>query len=95
MSSEVKKSISAKLDRSKPTIFDKIISKEIPAKIIFENDKLLAFHDVSPQAPVHFLVIPKKRIALLDDAEESDKEVCPRSHQYRNKKINIFSCLVS
>ncbi|XP_045483670.1 histidine triad nucleotide-binding protein 1-like [Harmonia axyridis] len=75
MSSEVKKSISAKLDRSKPTIFDKIISKEIPAKIIFENDKLLAFHDVSPQAPVHFLVIPKKRIALLDDAEESDKEL--------------------
>ncbi|XP_044761521.1 histidine triad nucleotide-binding protein 1-like [Coccinella septempunctata] len=75
ISSEVEKAVSAKLDRSKPTIFDKIISKEIPADIIYENDRLLAFNDVSPQAPVHFLVIPKKRIALLNDAEENDKDL--------------------
>ncbi|KAL3279946.1 hypothetical protein HHI36_017452 [Cryptolaemus montrouzieri] len=75
MSSEVEKALSAKLDANKPTIFDKIISKEIPAKIIYENDKVLAFHDVSPQAPVHFLVIPKRRIALLDEAKENDKEL--------------------
>lgn len=75
MSSEVEKAQLAHLDRSKPTIFDKIISKEIPADIIFENDRLLAFNDVNPQAPTHFLVIPKKRIAMLDTAEENDKEV--------------------
>jgi len=42
-----------------PTIFDKIISKEIPANIVYEDEKALAFHDVSPQAPKHILVIPK------------------------------------
>lgn len=41
------------------TIFSKIIRKEIPAKIVFENDKVLAFHDINPQAPVHILIIPK------------------------------------
>ena len=43
-------------------IFQRIIDKEIPAKIIYEDDQCLAFHDVSPQAPVHVLVIPKKKI---------------------------------
>ncbi len=54
------------------TIFGKIIRKEIPAKIIFEDDQCLAFHDVAPQAPVHFLVIPKKPISMLSKAEEED-----------------------
>lgn len=56
-----------------PTIFDKIISKEIPAKIIYEDDQALAFHDVNPQAPIHILVIPKRRISMLSTAVESDK----------------------
>lgn len=47
-------------DSGAPTIFDKIISKEIPAQIIYEDEKCLAFRDINPQAPVHFLVIPKK-----------------------------------
>ncbi len=47
-----------------PTIFDKIISKQIPAKIIYEDDTALAFRDINPQAPVHFLVIPKHRDGL-------------------------------
>ena len=51
-------------DEGKPTIFDKIISKEIPANVIYEDDKCLAFRDISPQAPVHFLVIPKVRDGL-------------------------------
>ncbi len=46
------------------TIFSKIINKEIHADILFENDKILAFRDISPQAPVHFLVIPKKEIRI-------------------------------
>ncbi|MBP6218511.1 MAG: histidine triad nucleotide-binding protein [Oligoflexales bacterium] len=44
------------------TIFDKIIRKEIPSKIVFENAHVLAFHDISPQAPVHVLVVPKKKL---------------------------------
>jgi galactose-1-phosphate uridylyltransferase len=60
-----------------PTIFGKIAAKEIPSDIIFEDDKCLAFRDVAPQAPVHFLVIPKHvgNLARLSKAEESDKEL--------------------
>lgn len=56
------------------TIFDKIIQKEIPADIIYEDEQCLAFRDVSPQGPVHFLVIPKHRGTLtrLSNAEECD-----------------------
>lgn len=60
---------------NQPTIFDKIISKEIPATIIYEDEKCLAFRDIAPQAPVHFLVIPKIRINRLEDAKDSDAEV--------------------
>jgi len=54
------------------TIFGKIIRKEIPAKIVYEDDLCLAFHDVSPQAPVHVLLIPKKPIDMLQNVEECD-----------------------
>ncbi len=57
------------------TIFGKIIRKEIPAKIIHEDDQCLAFHDVTPQAPTHFLVIPKKPIQQLSLADDSDEQV--------------------
>ena len=57
------------------TIFQKIIDREIPADIIHEDDSCLAFNDVAPQAPVHFLVIPKKPITMIENAEESDGEV--------------------
>lgn len=55
------------------TIFKKIIDKEIPANIIFEDDQCLAFHDVSPQAPTHVLVIPKKEIKSLDELADDDE----------------------
>ena len=58
-----------------PTIFDKIINKEIKADIIYEDSDCLAFNDVSPQAPVHFLVIPKRRISMLEKAEASDEQI--------------------
>ncbi len=54
----------AKADQGQPTIFDKIISKDIPAKVLFEDDKALAFEDINPQAPCHFLVIPKVKDGL-------------------------------
>lgn len=57
------------------TIFDKIISREIPADIVYEDDISLAFKDINPQAPVHFLVIPKKRIATINDIGKEDREV--------------------
>lgn len=74
MSSEVEKAQAAN-KKAKTTIFDKIISKEIPADIIYEDDNCLAFNDVNPQAPTHFLVIPKRRIAMLDDAQKGDENV--------------------
>ncbi len=55
------------------TIFAKIIRREIPADIVYEDDRCLAFRDVNPQAPVHILVIPKQAIARLVDAAESDE----------------------
>jgi histidine triad (HIT) family protein len=55
------------------SIFEKIIRREIPAKIVFEDDDVLAFHDVNPQAPVHVLIVPKRVIARLADAKESDE----------------------
>lgn len=54
------------------TIFKKIINREIPAKIVFEDDKCLAFRDVNPQAPTHILLIPKKEFASLNDVAPSD-----------------------
>ena len=54
------------------TIFSKIIRKEIPADIIYEDDLALAFRDVHPQAPVHILIIPKRAIVSLDAATDTD-----------------------
>lgn len=54
------------------TIFKRIIDKEIPANLVYEDDKCLAFRDINPQAPVHFLVIPKQEIPSLADAADAD-----------------------
>ena len=51
------------------TIFTKIINKEIPADILYEDELALAFNDINPQAPIHFLVIPKKPITTINDIE--------------------------
>jgi histidine triad (HIT) family protein len=56
-------------------IFCKIIAGTIPCKKLFEDDDLLAFYDIHPQAPVHFLIIPKKHIATLDQATQEDAAV--------------------
>ena len=54
------------------TIFSKIIRREIPADIVYEDDLALAFRDVQPQAPVHILIIPKRAIVSIDEATDSD-----------------------
>lgn len=58
---------------SEDTIFSKIIRKEIPADIVYEDELCLAFRDITPQAPTHILVIPKKPIPKLADAQAEDK----------------------
>jgi histidine triad (HIT) family protein len=57
------------------TIFEKIIAREIPAKIAYEDEDVLAFHDVNPQAPVHVLIVPKRAIPRLNDATPQDEAV--------------------
>ena len=57
------------------TIFGRIIRGEIPARIVHDDDRCLAFHDVAPQAPVHVLVIPKKPIPSLAEASAEDADL--------------------
>jgi histidine triad (HIT) family protein len=57
------------------TIFEKIIAREIPSKIVWEDNDAIAFHDVNPQAPVHVLVVPKKVIPRLGAAAEGDAAI--------------------
>lgn len=57
------------------TIFQKIIDKELPADIVYEDDSCLAFKDINPVAPIHILVIPKKRIEKISDSNTEDKEL--------------------
>ena len=78
MADEVEKAKTA-APSAEPTIFEKIIARKIPADIIYEDDQSLAFNDISPQAPIHFLVIPKKPITMIEKAEDSDEQVCFRN----------------
>ncbi len=58
----------------KECIFCKIANKEIPSKIVYEDDKIIAFEDISPVAPIHILFIPKEHIESLNEIDEADKE---------------------
>ncbi|MDR5904618.1 histidine triad nucleotide-binding protein [Franzmannia qiaohouensis] len=60
------------------TLFSKIIAREVPADIVYEDDQVLAFHDINPQAPTHILIIPKKPIATLNDLTEEDQALVGR-----------------
>ncbi|HEV2970405.1 MAG TPA: histidine triad nucleotide-binding protein [Pirellulales bacterium] len=57
------------------TIFKRIIDREIPADIVYEDDQCLAFRDISPQAPTHVLLIPKREIASIDALTDADSEL--------------------
>ncbi|GHV72232.1 histidine triad nucleotide-binding protein [Spirochaetia bacterium] len=59
-------------------IFCKIIAGEIPSKKIFEDDEMLAFHDITPQAPVHFLLIPRKHIRSIMELKKADADLLGR-----------------
>lgn len=57
------------------TVFSKIIRRELPATIVYEDDLVIAFRDIAPQAPVHILIVPKKPIPTLNDATDDDREL--------------------
>jgi histidine triad (HIT) family protein len=61
-----------------PTIFSKIISREIQADIVYEYDLVLAFKDINPQAPTHILIVPKKEIPSVSDVTEADEQALGR-----------------
>ena len=66
-------------------IFCKIINKEIPSKIVYEDEKILAFEDIAPQAPVHIVVIPKKHIEKITEITEEDEKVIGKIYTVINK----------
>lgn len=57
------------------TVFSKIIAREIPARIVYEDDLAMAFHDIHPQAPVHVLIVPKREILSLATATDEDLQL--------------------
>jgi len=57
------------------TLFEKIVAREIPATIVYEDEKVIAFHDIKPQAPVHVLIVPKKPIPRIGEAKGEDYAV--------------------
>lgn len=67
-------------DAGAPTIFDKIISKQIPSTIVFEDDSVLAFRDISPQGPVHIVLIPKVRDGLTQLSKADDRHEAVLGH---------------
>ncbi len=97
MSDEVDKAKAAagSGEKAERTLFEKIIAREIPADIIYEDETSLAFNDIAPQAPVHFLVIPKKPITMLEKAEAGDQAVDLFSTyiQWILNETLCFSCL--
>ncbi len=74
------------------SLFTKIINREIPADIVYEDDQIIAFNDINPQAPVHILIVPKKEIATLNDLEIKDQEILGKMFLTAKKlavKLNI------
>ena len=78
--SAIAKSTDPAINPAAPTFFDKLVAKQIPANIIFEDDKCMAFRDINPQGPVHFLVIPKDKDGLnrLSNSREDQKDILVR-----------------
>ena len=82
------------------SIFTQIINREIPANIIFEDDKSIIIEDISPQAPVHYLAIPKKEIKGISDLTESDSEIIGHllmtiKREMNNLKIKDYRLVIN
>jgi len=72
------------------TIFGKIIKREIPADIVYEDDEVLAFKDIAPQAPIHILIIPKKEIPTANDIQEEDAPLIGKLFLVAKKLANEY-----
>lgn len=77
------------------TLFTKIINREIPADIVYEDEKCFAFRDINPQAPVHILVVPKNIIPKLSDATEKDEALLGHLLLVANKIAEQEECAES
>jgi histidine triad (HIT) family protein len=75
----------------KDNLFQKIIDKQVPAHIVYEDDRCLAFRDINPQAPVHVLIIPRKVIATHDEIAEEDKDLLGHLHLVAVRLAQQFS----
>ena len=71
------------------SIFSKIINKEIPADIVYEDEEVLAFKDINPKAPVHILIIPKKPLKDIGDAKPEDQAVLGRCMIIAGERADI------
>lgn len=85
------------------TLFEKIIAREIPADIVYETDEVIAFRDITPKAPTHILIVPKKPIATINDLTEQDahligkitlaaKEIASQEKIEQNGYRLVFNC---
>ena len=90
--SKVAASTDPAINPAAPTFFDKLVAKQIPSNIIYEDDKCIAFRDINPQGPVHFLVIPKEKDGLnrLSNARIDQKDILVRVY----KEAYIFHLLI-
>ena len=66
------------MQEKEETIFGRIIRKEVDSEMVYEDDEVVAFKDINPQAPVHILIVPRKEIPKLTDAEDSDADLLGR-----------------
>jgi len=72
------------------TIFEKIIDRELPSNIVYEDDKCIAIEDISPKAPIHILIIPKKHIQKLSEAKLSDQDLLGHLMMVVNKVAKLM-----
>jgi histidine triad (HIT) family protein len=84
-------------------LFCKVIAREIPAQVVFEDEELIAFRDINPQAPLHVLIVPRRHIATLNDLEAGDDQLVgsmmrrsaalARDHGYADRGYRtVFNC---
>jgi histidine triad (HIT) family protein len=73
-----------------PTIFSKIIAKELPSDMVYQDDLVTAFKDINPLAPVHILIVPNKEIATVDDVEADDEPILGRMFTVAKKVARDF-----
>ena len=71
-------------------IFCRIVEKQIPSKIVYEDENVLAFHDIDSKAPVHILIIPKEHIPSLNDVNQQNSQVIAHIFQLSSKLLRIW-----